>query len=197
MSRSRRSLLPLVLLFTASCASSAPVENELENEAAPEPEDFQADTAVYRCTAADGEVTLVTRTKPGGLHVFLPPGLTEPYLDCTHDHRASIWEHAKLSGVSFRALGNEPGWVLEIREGDRMDLSYNYGQELLSVPIDDLSSDSASRTSVFTGSNGTESLTVRLTGETCGDTMSDEVFPTRVEVEFADRRLTGCGRPLH
>ncbi len=114
MIRPRLSLLLLAALPMTACASAPAVEIEPIAKS----DDFQPETAVYRCTASDGEVTLVTRTRPDGLHVFLPPSLTEPYLDCTYDRRASIWEHAKLSGVDFRAVGNEPGWVLEVREGD-------------------------------------------------------------------------------
>ncbi len=189
-----RACLALVFPFLASACEageSVPMDTE------PDISEFQAETAVYQCRSATGERTVVTRTRPNGLHLFLPPGITDLHLDCTLDRRASIWEHAKLSGVDFRAQGNEPGWVLEIREGERLDLSYDYGQAELSVSIEQSRTDQGGRTTVYSGSSGAGSLTVTLKGETCQDSMADEVYPTRVEVEFSGRRLQGCGRPLH
>ena len=158
---------------------------------------FEPQTAVYRCTTGKGEIRLVTRTRENGIHVFLPPDLDEVYLDCEHDRRESIWEHAKLSGVDFRAVGNEPGWVLEIREAESLKLSYDYGQSEIVAGIDDRRTDTDRRTTLYFGSEGERRIEVRLTGESCADTMADEVYPTRVEVLFDDRRLMGCGRPLH
>ena len=180
------------MLWIAACAESSPPEPLASGGAG-----FQPDTAVYRCQSSAGEITLVTRTRANGLHVFLPPGVAGGYLDCEHDRRASIWEHAKLNGVDFRAVGNEPGWVLEIREGVRLDLSYDYGQSSLSVPIAESRSDAETRTTTYTGSADGRTLIVTLSGRGCSDTMSDETFPTRVEVAFDERKLSGCGRPLH
>ena len=189
-------LIPWCLIFSMSaCAESSSSEPTLPTPAAHPA--FEAVTAVYRCQSADGEIVIVTRTRPNGMHVFLPPQVDSGHLDCEHDRRASIWEHAKLNGVNFRGLGNEPGWVLEIREGDRLDLSYDYGQGSLSVPITETRSDADSRTTTFSGSIGDRTLVVTLSGEGCSDTMSDETFPTRVQVEFDGRKLSGCGRPLH
>ncbi|MCP4406489.1 MAG: lysozyme inhibitor, partial [Gammaproteobacteria bacterium] len=41
-------------------------------------------------------------------------------ISCRNDRRRAIWEKAKLEGADFRAVGNEPGWNLEIREGRRI-----------------------------------------------------------------------------
>ena len=174
---------------------------------------------------------MVTRTQPGGMHLFLPPQQGEPYRvlgevipgeryagedtvlivsdrsaelrlgkirsHCAYDHQSSIWEHAKLNGVDFRALGNEPGWVLEVRLQERLDLSYDYGAQSLSLPIVLTRSGKDSRQTWLTGRDGEVEMQVSLEGVECHDTMSDEVFPTRVRVEVADRVFSGCGRPLH
>ena len=193
-------LAPLsAMLWVAACAESPPPEPSpmaVAPASSAEP-GFQPETAVYRCQSTTGEVTLVTRTRQNGLHVFLPPVLDGGHLDCEHDRRASIWEHAKLNGVDFRAVGNEPGWVLEVREGVRLDLRYDYGQSTLSVPITETRSEAEARTTTFTGTADGRTLVVTLSGEGCSDSMSDETFPTRVEVAFDERTLTGCGRPLH
>ena len=204
-----RWLLACLALCMSACVESSPFDN-LSEETAPadranppppsgnaQDQDFDAVTAVYRCQTDDGEVIVVTRTRQNGLHLFMPPGVPAGHLDCEHDRRASIWEHAKLNGVDFRAVGNEPGWVLEVRDGDRLDLNYDYGQSQVSVPIAERVPDAASRTTTYRGTRGERSLVVRLIGEGCSDTMSDETFPTRVEVELDGRKLSGCGRPLH
>jgi uncharacterized membrane protein len=195
-----RRLLPILLLFwMAGCVAEA---GDAASESSPgtnppRTSDHEPQTAVYRCTTSKGDIRLVTRTRENGMHVFLPPDLDEVYLDCEYDRRASIWEHAKLSGVDFRATGNEPGWVLEIREGDRLELSYDYGQGRMSAAITGREPDPATRTTRITAAAGDHLIEVLLTAGTCRDTMADETFPTRVEVAFDDRRLTGCGRPLH
>lgn len=195
---------------------------------------FEADTGVYRCPGQDGDeaISVVTRTVPDGLGVFLPPTLAaESYQvlteqqpgvyrnetlsvsgggdeitlqsdasawgPCRRDHRASIWEHAKLNGVNFRATGNEPGWVLEIRHRDSIDLRYDYGAGRLKLPVIEERPDVAARETRILAGEGAEQLVVLLRGETCQDTMADERFPTRVVIEFDGRRLEGCGRPLH
>lgn len=131
------------------------------------------------------------------------PGETEatlrigggPSLTCRYDRRASIWEHAKLNGVDFRGVGNEPGWVLEIREQTRLEFNYDYGTSQLDVPI--LDTATSDRQTRFTGRLGEDELVVTLVGEPCSDTMSDEIFPTRVDIGLGDRVFKGCGRPLH
>ena len=188
-------LAPLGLLLSVSACAESTTSETTPTTAADTA--FEPVTAVYRCRSDAQEVVLVTRTREHGMHVFLPPGVEGGYLDCEHDRRASIWEHAKLNGVNFRAVGNEPGWVLEVRHGDRLDLSYDYGQGQLSVPISETHSDASARTTTYAGASDGRTMSVRLTGEGCSDTMSDETFPTRVEVEFDGRKLAGCGRPLH
>ncbi len=194
----RPAAIGLSAILTSGCAVSTEPHQPISSPRTIEtPDGFEPSTAVYRCETGEGEIRLVTRTRPNGLHVFLPPEMNQAYLNCEHDRRASIWEHAKLSGVDFRAVGNEPGWVLEIREGNRLSLSYDYGQSNLEADISVSRSDAATRSTRYVGYAGERRIEVLLVGESCPDTMVDETYPTRVEVTFDDRRLTGCGRPLH
>ena len=39
-----------------------------------------------------------------------------------------VWHAAKLRGVAFRAIGQEPGWLLEMSTGDKILLVTDYGQ---------------------------------------------------------------------
>ncbi len=190
-------LVTLMLWMSACAEDGVDPAPQATPDRAPVTADFEPVTAVYRCRSGSGEVTLVTRTHERGLHVFLPPDPAGGHLECDHDHRASIWEHAKLNGVSFRAVGNEPGWVLEIRAGERLDLSYDYGQSELTVPITTRQPGIDGRVTIYSGSAGGQTMKVSLSGEGCSDTMSDETFPTRVQVELDGRTFSGCGRPLH
>ena len=116
---------------------------------------------------------------------------------CRENRRRSIWEHAKLSGVDFRAVGNEPGWTLELREGRQMRFIYDYGQSEVTTPCPDPVTDLAARRTVYATTDDEHQLTVTLSGEPCADTMSGEQFSTTVMVSLDGRMFHGCGRPLH
>lgn len=121
----------------------------------------------------------------------------ERFSGCRRDPHASIWEHAKLSGVDFRATGNEPGWVLEISERTRIDLTYDYGasriQANASEPVDD---QQAMRTT-WEAIADDELLKLEISAVACADSMSGEQFESTVVIHLGDRQLKGCGRALH
>ena len=121
----------------------------------------------------------------------------ERFSGCRRNPQASIWEHAKLSGVDFRGTGNEPGWVLEISERTRIDLSYDYGasriQANASEPVDDRQ---AMRTTWEANVDGLP-LKLEISAVACADSMSGEQFESTVVIYLGDRELKGCGRPLH
>lgn len=120
------------------------------------------------------------------------------YSGCRRDPRASIWEHAKLEGVDFRGTGNEPGWVLEIRDKNRIDLRYNYGSSRIQAVADHVVDDQvARRTTYAVIASEPPRLAIEITAESCSDDMSGEQFPASVVVRIGDRVLRGCGRPLH
>ena len=45
-----------------------------------------------------------------------------------------VWHAAKLRGVAFRAIGQEPGWLLEITNGEEILLVTDYGSNQSSMP---------------------------------------------------------------
>lgn len=116
---------------------------------------------------------------------------------CRRDPRASIWEHAKLEGVDFRATGNEPGWVLEIRDKNRIDLRYDYGSSRIQAVADRIVDDQPAHRTTYSVTASEPPLAIEITAEGCSDDMSGEPFSASVVVRIGDRILRGCGRPLH
>ena len=112
---------------------------------------------------------------------------------CHNDRRAAIWEHAKLNGADFRAIGNEPGWNLEIHEMSRVVLVTDYGASRVEVALPESVTDNEARSTRW----DTGELTLELIGYTCHDSMSGEAFETTVVVSWQGKTLRGCGRPLH
>jgi uncharacterized membrane protein len=115
--------------------------------------------------------------------------------NCKNNRRKAIWEHAKLNGVHFRAVGNEPGWILEISE----DIIFvtNYGKDKYSFSISETESNPELRVTYYKASNKTNDLIVKLSGEKCHDSMSDDAYETNVSVMLDDKQYSGCGRALH
>jgi putative lipoprotein len=104
------------------------------------------------------------------------------------------WVDACIRGVTYRAVGQEPGWVLEIGPQRIMLLETDYGEHrhegVLNPP------DREGRRLSYTASAGGASVTITIEEEPCQDIMSGEAFPTSVSVTVDDRQLDGCGRPV-
>ena len=45
--------------------------------------------------------------------------------------RASTWQEARRRGVQFRAIGQEPGWLVEVT-ADSLRVEWDYGQQVAS-----------------------------------------------------------------
>ncbi len=104
-----------------------------------------------------------------------------------------VWHAAKLRGVAFRAVGQEPGWLLEITNGEEILLVTDYGQERMSFAYVQPLEDKKARKTVFQ-IDATTSLLIE--GKPCIDTMSGESFQVTVTVALGGRVLKGCGRAL-
>jgi len=115
------------------------------------------------------------------------------YANCVVNVSKSIWEDAKLRGVDFRAVGNEPGWHLELTRGDNIVFIYNYGQDTAWVATPEPVVDMDGKRAVY----HTNSLNVTVLGEPCQDSMSGEVFESQVTVTMDGKTFRGCGRALH
>jgi putative lipoprotein len=105
-----------------------------------------------------------------------------------------VWRAAAARGVDFRAIGQEPGWLLEIDEGRSLRLLYDYGQRSVTMTAPAAVTVAGRRT--YTARDAADRLQVIIEAAPCQDTMSGEPFPDTVRVTVNDLELRGCGRPL-
>ncbi len=153
--------------------------------------------ASLRLTAVSGRTLL--RYEHGDVQLVIDEGngvLSEPgkeTVTCRNDRRQAIWEHAKLDGVDFRGVGNEPPWVLEIRDMSRIVLMTDYGDARIERPLPEAVTDQGRKMTQWDAGD----LQIEITAEMCHDTMSGESFDSRVVIHWEGQVLRGCGRPLH
>lgn len=106
-----------------------------------------------------------------------------------------VWEAARDRGVLFRAVGQEPGWVLEIAERT-MTLIMNYGADTLAFPVPQPAPDPDTRVVAYHARTQAHDLHVSIREEPCSDTMSGERFSVTVQLVLNDTTYAGCGRSL-
>jgi len=119
------------------------------------------------------------------------------YQHCKNNPAKAIWEHAKLNGVDFRAVGNEPGWHLEIMNQNRIVLTTDYGQSHYIFKAPDPVINKPAGSAKYILQNNQHHAIVVLTRERCQDSMSGESFETTVTVVLDGIRFRGCGKALH
>jgi uncharacterized membrane protein/membrane-bound inhibitor of C-type lysozyme len=119
------------------------------------------------------------------------------YKACQRDAYASVWEHAKLDGVDFRATGNEPGWMLEIRNRHSLLLDYDYGESRIETKLAGPVEESTKQRTIFSANVDGQALTIEIYATECTDSMSGFEFESTVVVNIGGRILHGCGRALH
>jgi putative lipoprotein len=114
------------------------------------------------------------------------------FVDCRSNPSKVPWADAKRRGATFRGLGQEPGWFVEIFP-DRLALVTDYGTNRTEAkhagPVVD-----AGRTTYRTA-EGRE-VTIVIDRQACADIMSGEPFETAVTATVDNRTLKGCGRFL-
>ena len=117
--------------------------------------------------------------------------------NCKNNPRAAVWEAARLRGVSYRAIGQEPSWVLEIDREKGFLLVTDYGQNRQRFPDSEAESDAQQRTGRYSPELDGERIEITITGASCHDSMSGEAFSSQVEIDWREQTLRGCGRALH
>jgi uncharacterized membrane protein/membrane-bound inhibitor of C-type lysozyme len=140
---------------------------------------------------SDGSVTFWMKGRDALLET--PGGRT---VRCTENRRESWFEDAKLRGMDFRAVGNEPGWTLELGPAQSI-LVTDYGTTRyeFATPVPEVDADGLEAVYRATA-DGTE-IVIRTTWEPCTDSMDGSRYSHRVEVQIGEKSLVGCGRGLH
>ena len=103
------------------------------------------------------------------------------------------WADAQSRGIDFRAVGNEPGWYLEV-DRERIRLLYAYGEQQATVPATPPTVEGDVTTFASTANGRT--LRAVVTPGPCSDGMSDLTYPLAVVVTIDGMELRGCGRWL-
>lgn len=121
----------------------------------------------------------------------------ESHRECRNNPAKAIWEGARLRGIDYRAVGNEPGWHLEITEGERIVLVTDYGETRYEFAAPDPSVDRLTAVTTYEISDREHELIIRLKDQLCHDSMSGEAFETTVIVSLDGKEYRGCGRYLY
>lgn len=116
------------------------------------------------------------------------------YLNCALAPDRVPWEEARRRGVNFRAVGNEPGWFLEIQQGRQLLFVGDFGSRRLITPDPGEQLQDGSRT--WHAVTESADLRVEVVDAGCIDTMSGEQLPSQVTVTLDGTVLRGCGRDL-
>jgi putative lipoprotein len=154
----------------------------LGNEVITLPQSEAASGARY----AAGDVVFSSK---GGLATFEIRERT--FADCTSNPGGATTAEARRRGVTFRALGNEPPWVLEISP-QALTVTTEYGAKRTEFPHREPTI-AATRTT-YRSFLGLQELVVTIDPMPCNDTMSGEPFDNTVALTYEGTTLYGCGR---
>ncbi|KAA9131392.1 DUF885 family protein [Marinihelvus fidelis] len=113
---------------------------------------------------------------------------------CVVDPQATLWEDARLRGVTMRAQGNEPPWTLELFEDRPAVLTTGY--ESTEHRFNASSPEDVGGFERYRGEVDGQPVEVRVGDGPCADTMADIEYQLRVEVELGNALLKGCGNSL-
>ncbi|RLQ20268.1 hypothetical protein DWB85_18555 [Seongchinamella sediminis] len=116
------------------------------------------------------------------------------YSDCRLNPSRAPWEDARRRGVEFRAVGNEPGWHLEVRGQENLLFVGDYGASRLLFSEFDTTEEGGLRH--YRAQVNGDSIEVTVNDSPCYDSMSGEQFPCTVELQLNGRSFHGCGRTL-
>ncbi len=114
---------------------------------------------------------------------------------CTRKAWSGPWQRAEDAGVAFRAVGQEPGWFVEVTPGGDLVAVLDYGERTITVPAPEV-------TPLHGGARGYQAdgdgRVVQLIIEplTCFDGMSGQIHPETATLAVDGQRYQGCGVPF-
>lgn len=112
--------------------------------------------------------------------------------DCVPARQPSPWNAAVLRGLAFRAVGNEPGWFVEVDAGSNPMLraTLDYGERRLDVANVQRTADG------YRGMSGGQPVTLVVRRTACTDGMSGQRFEASATLRVGERDYSGCGAVL-
>ena len=110
--------------------------------------------------------------------------------DCKGQLVNTPWRGAAVRGVDFRAVGNEPGWLLELDQERGVFILLDYGSRIIQTPPPRL------KIYPLTIQTQDHRITIAYREDGCRDPMSGEYSPLTVTLTVDDTTYTGCGRRL-
>lgn len=119
------------------------------------------------------------------------------HANCYKNPAKVVWAHAKLNRVDFRAVGNQPSWILEMVKGENIifaDYNYKINRYMFDRPEPEI--DSAAAKTVFKVQNKDHALLVTIIGTPCQGSVSGELFDFMVTVRLDNNLFKGCGKSL-
>ena len=113
--------------------------------------------------------------------------------ECFRSNRPSPWDVAADNGIDFRAIGQEPGWLVELVEGEgdggaTLTAHLDYGQRLLEA--DGLQREGDSWSGQAADDTG---VTLTVEERACADAMSGEQFRAGATLVVDGEQYEGCG----
>ncbi|WP_441000107.1 MliC family protein [Fodinibius sp. SL11] len=183
-------------VFVYNCADSLQFTTHVTSDSAWL---FLADTSVK---------VLPTRSASGaryegGKYLYWSKGneaiLQKPkgsFMTCQSVPEERSWAAAKLRGVDFRALGQEPGWFLELQNKGQLKYVGNYGQDTITVKTPTPDTDIQGKRTVYQAKDAQHVLKFVIAETPCTDSMSGFDFPQTVTVSIDGETYRGCGRYL-
>jgi heat shock protein HslJ len=101
-------------------------------------------------------------------------------------------QDARARGVDFRGVGQEPGWVLELKEGEQITAKLDYGATSLHLPTPPAET-AADGAMIYDASTDTDHLLLTIRRKICVDTMNDESHQATVQLQVNEKTYQGCG----
>ena len=115
---------------------------------------------------------------------------------CAGRSAGSPWEAAMMRGIDFRAVGQEPGWVVELDEGEWLRYAGDYGATTLYAERPVAEPLPGGDGATYRVQDGGRELAVTIREAPCLDAMSGESFSHTVAVRLDGAERSGCGKPL-
>lgn len=118
------------------------------------------------------------------------------FTTCQSVPQERSWAAAKIRGIDFRAIGQEPGWFLELKKGNRLKYVGNYGRDTLIFDSPEPDTGSKGRRVVYRVKKARQLLELVIADTPCTDSMSGFDFPQTVTLTVGSGTYRGCGRYL-